>query len=234
MTGRGRSRSSYVMEMIQNAEDATLLALGQHVGYEHSSSRPQVGPAFWRSGYFRLFIAHLADHRALAGDLQRELFGFAISSFVAHNDIEPTREWQDEIESALASCDGLLALLHPGFHESNWTDQEIGYAMGRGVLPVALRCGQDPYGFIGRFQAMQGHGKEAATVARELFAVLRSHRQTRQRMAESLVTRLEHSDTFAGAKASMDLLDDVQYWDAALTSRVRTAVRSNGQVRDAW
>jgi len=231
---QGNDRVAYVMNMIEAATDAILLSLGQHVGYEHQSDRPQVEPDFWRPGYFRLFVTHLAAERAFATQLQAELFSLGISSFVAHNDIEPTREWQDEIEAALASCDSLLALLHPSFHASNWTDQEVGYVMGRGLLIVAVKYGQDPYGFIGRFQALQGQGKDAKTLAREVLDILCSHRQTRKRMAESLVTLLERSDTYAGAKASMDLLDQAQYWDAALTSRLRSAVLSNGQVHDAW
>jgi hypothetical protein len=34
-------------------------------------------------------------------------------------DIEPTRKWQDEIELALSTADALVAMLTPGFHESD-------------------------------------------------------------------------------------------------------------------
>ena len=99
----------------------------------------------------RIFISHLAVKRKFATELKSSFSKFLISSFVAHDDIEPTREWQDEIEGALASCDVLVALLHPEFHTSNWTDQEIGFALGRGVPTFAVQLGTDPYGFIGRF-----------------------------------------------------------------------------------
>jgi nucleoside 2-deoxyribosyltransferase len=56
--------------------------------------------------------------------------------------IEPTKEWQNEIEAALSTCDALVALLHPGFHVSMWTDQEIGYAMGRGIPVYSVGFGQ--------------------------------------------------------------------------------------------
>jgi hypothetical protein len=110
----------------------------------------------------RLFVTHLATYRAFAGELQEALLPLGISCFVAHNDIEPTLEWQAQIETALATCDALVALLHAKFHESKWTDQEIGFAMGRGVPACTVRLGETPYGFIGRFQAFNGNGKEAA------------------------------------------------------------------------
>jgi hypothetical protein len=47
-----------------------------------------------------------------------------------------------------------VALMTEGFHDSVWTDQEVGYAVARGVPIVAVRLGKDPYGFIGKFQAL--------------------------------------------------------------------------------
>src|SRR5207253_879179 len=105
---------------------------------------PGIEPSFWRPDMLRLFITHLASHRAFAGQLQELLLDYGISSFVAHNDIEPTLEWQVQIETALATCDALVALLHDKFHASYWTDQEIGFAMGRRVPTFAVKFGETP------------------------------------------------------------------------------------------
>ena len=224
---------AYVLRMIEDGDDDVLLSLGRHLGYE-LASRPEVGqPTFWKSGYFRLFVSHLAEHRLFAAALQDKLLRLGVSSFVAHNDIEPTREWQDEIEAALATCDGMLVLLHPGFHESKWTDQEIGYAMGRQVLIVAARFGTDPYGFIGRFQGMNGNGKTDRTLARELFDILRQHETTRARTAEAVGALFCQSDSFAEAKDNMKLLEETTHWSASLSDRVRSASTSNRQISDA-
>jgi hypothetical protein len=56
--------------------------------------------------------------------------------------------------SLLASMDAFVALLTEKFHTSEWTDQEVGYALGRGVPLIAVKLGADPYGFIGKFQAL--------------------------------------------------------------------------------
>jgi hypothetical protein len=80
---------------------------------------------------------------------------------VAHEDIHPTQEWQDEIENALSSMDAFVAVLTPDFHESFFTDQEVGFALARGVPMIALKLGRDPYGFIGKFQALTCSWEEA-------------------------------------------------------------------------
>jgi hypothetical protein len=93
----------------------------------------------WPDGRFRLFLSHLAKHKAGVSKLKDELEQFGISAFVAHEAIKPSLEWQREIELALRSMHALVALITPEFHASNWTDQEIGWAFGRGVLVVPVR-----------------------------------------------------------------------------------------------
>ncbi|MGA2297947.1 MAG: toll/interleukin-1 receptor domain-containing protein [FCB group bacterium] len=103
---------------------------------------------------FRLFISHLNSFKIETTKLKENLNKYNVSSFVAHVDIEPTKVWQDEIENALFSADALLALMTEKFHESKWTDQEIGVAIGRRIPIIAIRLGTDPYGFIGKYQAL--------------------------------------------------------------------------------
>ena len=228
------SKDAYVLEMIERAEDDVLLDLGRHVGFQLHDSPPRVEPPFWRKGMFRLFVTHLATYRELAAELQEALLRYGISAFVAHNDIEPTQEWQAQIETALATCDAVVALLHPGFHESNWTDQELGFGMGRGVPVFSVRFGQDPYGFIGRFQAFKGDGKSATQLARELFEAYRKNKETQARMADILLGLFEESISFASAKANMDYLEELEVWDPSFSARIQAAVKSNSQVGDAW
>jgi hypothetical protein len=183
---------------------------------------------------FRLFVSHLASERKLAGQLQEALLLYGISAFVAHNDIEPTLEWQSQIEAALATADSLVALLHPKFHESKWTDQEIGFAMGHGLPVFAVRFGQDPYGFIGRFQAFKGGKKTPAELAEELFDAYRKNKQTQKRMGEVLVTLFEESNSFSYAKRRIGYLEELEVWDASFVPRIKSAVKSNSQVSGSW
>lgn len=229
------NKYAYVLEMCKSAPDDTLIELSQHVGYILEEA-PKVGidPPFWRKRMFRLFISHLSSEKVFAAELQEALLNYGISGFVAHNDIEPTLEWQTQIETALATADSLVALLHPAFHKSNWTDQEIGFAMGRGLPVFAVRFGQDPYGFIGRFQGFTGGGKTADALAKELFDSYRNNKQTQKRMAEVLVNLFEDSGSFASAKTRIGYLEDLESWDPAFVPRLEAMVESNSQISGSW
>jgi hypothetical protein len=220
--------------MVEDGSDEQLVALSEHLGFELHPDRPIVEPSFWRHDYLRLFITHLAKHKEYAGTLQERSLSYGISGFVAHKDIEPTKEWQDEILLGLRTADALVALLHPGFHESKWTDQEIGVAMGRSIPVVSVSLGETPYGFIGRQQAVNGSNKDEGTIAAELAEILRLHKQTRKRMAIATVRRFEESDSFAEAKANMGAMEKLEYWDNRLGSRVSKAVTENGQIEASW
>jgi TIR domain len=228
-------KNAYILRMTMDAPDPSLIELAQHVGFFlEEGPKTGVEPPFWRKRMFRLFISHLSPEKVFAAELQEALLHYGITSFVAHNDIEPTLEWQAQIETALSTADSLVALLHPKFHQSDWTDQEIGFAMGRGLPVFAVRFGQDPYGFIGRFQGFAGMGKEPAVVARELFDAYRKNKQSQRRMAEALVSFFEDSNSFAAARARIGYLEELNMWESGFSSRIESAVKGNSQVSGSW
>ena len=123
---------------------------------------PEASRRIWEDDCFRVFLSHKSEVKKETAELKDGLRSYGVSSFVAHNDIRPTKAWQDEIENALASMDGFVALMTEDFHDSDWTDQEVGFAFARGVPIVAVRLGKDPYGFIGKFQALSSNWLSAA------------------------------------------------------------------------
>ena len=232
---QGGNKNTYVIEMSKGANDNVLIELAQHVGFLFEEvPKPGIDPPFWRKRMFRLFITHLSLEKILAAQLQEALLAYGISGFVAHNDIEPTLEWQTQIETALATADSLVALLHPAFHASNWTDQEIGFAMGRGLPVFAVRFGQDPYGFIGRFQGFVGGGKAPDVLARELFDAYRKNKQSQKRMGEVLLNLFEDSISFVAAKASIGYLEQIEVWDSSFVPRLEAAAEANSQISGSW
>ena len=124
---------------------------GQHTSRPRASCRLPVAECFAQgrspvlaTGDAGALPHAFGDPPAACCRVQEALWAYSISAFVAHNDIEPTQEWQTEIETALATCHALVAMLRAGFHGSNWTDQEVGFAMGRGVPVFSVRFGEIP------------------------------------------------------------------------------------------
>jgi hypothetical protein len=165
---------------------------------------------FWEPFHYKLFLSHLSAFKTTTGLLQSALKKFGISAFVAHVDIEPTREWLDEIEAGLLSMDALAAILMPGFKESNWTDQEVGFAVGRGVLVIPIMRGLEPYGFISKYQGLNSKGKSVSDVAIEIFRILATSPKTRTRMLSCLTETTLQSKTEAEAIEKLAFLNSVK------------------------
>jgi hypothetical protein len=61
---------------------------------------PEAERRIWSNEGFRLFLSHKSEVKKEAAELKERLHLFGISCFVAHEDIHPTKAWQDEIENA--------------------------------------------------------------------------------------------------------------------------------------
>ncbi|MBD3250012.1 MAG: TIR domain-containing protein [Candidatus Pacebacteria bacterium] len=181
------SKWVYVKDVLKDVNENVVLTIAEELEIEHS----QLGAdskvtGNWKVNHFRLFISHLSRYKKKVTHLQKALYQYGISGFVAHKDIRPTAEWQDEIESSLLTMDALVAILTPRFNESNWTDHEVGAAIGRGKFVIPLDKGLKPYGFIAKYQTVPTKGKTVQQVATELFELLISNSKTKFRMTESL------------------------------------------------
>jgi hypothetical protein len=179
------SKYVYVKEVLPSTSEDIIINIAEELGLKHSFTVSSISlanktePTFWKPGYFKLFLSHLATFKKTTASLKNALESYGISSFVAHEDIEPTKEWQTEIENGLFTMDALCAVLMPGFNLSHWTDQEIGVAIGRNLLVLPIRKGLDPYGFIGKYQGFQAEGKSVGEVASVIFDIISSHAKTK-------------------------------------------------------
>jgi len=110
----------------------------------------------WTSDGLRLFVSHRDRHKAEAKQLAIELNKYGISSFVAHESIQPMTVWKNEILKSLRTMDACLCYITNDFYESEWTNQEIGFALNKGV-PIYLYSVDktDPKGFKLDIQAIK-------------------------------------------------------------------------------
>jgi hypothetical protein len=141
---------------------------------------------FWVEGYLKMFISHLSSNKVRMSAMKGKLANWGISAFVAHEDIQATREWRDEVEAGLETMEVLVAVVEPGFKESDWCVQEVGFALGKKIEIIPLRAGLDPFGFFGKFQGIQIKGKHPQAVSDELAQTLLKKPQHRERLLLSM------------------------------------------------
>jgi len=226
---------SYILASMREASDDQLHGIAAHLGVGVDPAGPSTEglPRFWAPEHFRLFITHRSEDKKRAAGLQTALKRYCISSFVAHADIEITKKWQDEIESALRTMDALLAIFSPDFRESEWTDQEVGFALGRGTLVVPLCVdGAIPHGFLRKHQGLLARGMSVDDVATAVFDTLRKSELTERPMVNALVGMFENSISYAAARDNMKLLEEVPALDQSQLKRIHDASEANGQIHD--
>jgi TIR domain len=226
----------YIIKMIESAKDDDLIELGQHFGIEIANvpAPSAKESAYWKDGHLRVFVSHLTIGKDQAAGVKEALASLGLSCFVAHNDIHPTAEWQTEIENALATCELLIALVQPDFVSSQWCDQEIGYALGRGIPVFTVKCGADPHGFVSRFQAFSGTDKTPHQIALEIFKGTLDHKKLHKRMADIVVNLFVTSSSFAVAKQRMDFVEQLSVWDSSYSSQITKALSENNQISGSW
>jgi len=169
------SKWVYSKAALRGAQTDMLLKIAQELDVDvpRSQSAAATPPRNWKNtALFRLFISHISKHKDKATRLKGCLAPYAISGFVAHEDIHPTLEWQREIERALYAMDAFIAIHTPGFSASFWTQQEVGFAVGRGVKIISFKMGEDPTGFISKHQVLARGQRTAEEIAKEIDALL--------------------------------------------------------------
>ena len=227
----GGSKWVYVKDLLATESNELILKIANELeidhGYSNSIIIKNFESSFWQTNHFRLFISHISEHKVVMSKLQKQLKDYGISAFVAHEDIEPTKEWLNEIEMALFSMDALAAVLTPNFDTSKWTDQEVGVAVGRDVLVIPIRKGMDPYGFIGKYQGLQGNGKTIGQVAQSLYEIVANHSKTKDAMASALVNQVVVSTDPSVAIKKLDLLRNVEALPVKHLEKIRDESKSN-------
>jgi len=186
---------------------------------------------YWLIDHFRVLISHVHTAKLQAGALREVLQRYAISAFVAHDDIDTSDEWREEILRSLMSMDAFVAILTPDFNSSKWTDQEVGIAVARDVLLIPINRGENPYGFLSKYQALLSKGLVAKDVAAQVFRTISTNPRTKGRMIESLTRTISAGSDVSEVLFRIEKLNGVEGVGADDWERVRENVAGNAVLR---
>ncbi len=186
--------------------------------------------SIWPHEGLKVFLSHKSTIKKQAGSLKDDLKGFGISCFVAHKDIKPTRPWEKDIERALCSMDVLVALMSKNFHASEWTDQEVGYALGRGVPVVAVKIGANgrvPYGFMGKAQALSCSSDALPT---ELIKIFIRYGV----VLDAYINAVGRCRSYDEGNGLAEVLPEIKRLTQVQAGNLVAAYNANGQIRGSY
>ena len=209
------------------------IALGSLMsGHRMTPSESEVR-RLWPKGRFRLFLSHVSSQIVVMDKLKIELELRGVSAFLSHSDIKPSLDWQDELERGLRSMQALAAIITPDFHASEWTDQEIGWALGRGVVVVPVRATAEEYGFPRKYQAVRGNLDEPAKLAASIVRTLLANEQTHGEMRRCLVHAFCESRSAQIAGLLGELMTEVEDFTDDEKTNLQTACTSHANAADS-
>ena len=188
----------------------------------------------WGNGAIRAFLSHVADDKIGATELKTSLARYGIGAFVAHEQIEVSRDWQIELKFALGTMDVLVALCTPGFNESSWANQEVGFAIGSGKPVIAIRNGADPSGFQTKYQAMSASDTSWDEVARDILRLLVRRDDFRDLVPSALADAFSKSRNFNESRVLLESLQEIETLTMEQAGEIVEAVNSNIQINSSY
>jgi len=178
----------------------------------------------------KIFISHSHHEKEMAGEIKSEVGRFGASAFVAHEDIRPTREWQDEIIENLKQCDVFLAILTSNFEKSEWTDQETGIAIALGKTIIPIKIDIPPYGFVGKYQALKWNVKQTVESMKGLLRELIERKTLNE---DNIIDAFAKSHSYRNAEYNTELLSMIPAFSKQQINTVIRAAITNNQIHHA-
>jgi hypothetical protein len=189
----------------------------------------------WKSG-FRLFLSHKSKYKIDLHKLREQLTIYGISAFVAHENNLRGKVWRKTILSGLSTCQALVAIVTPDFHDSEWTDQEIGFALGRSIPVLPVCIGADPKGFLGDIQGARCNFENIAETAHTITSSLLEDERIQRQLQSGIIHNLEkvgftdHGTGYANAGRCIDLLHSYDNYSTSEIEIMIKACESNSQL----
>lgn len=163
--------------------------------------------------------------------MKKALASLGVDAFMAHDDIQVSQHWRDRILEELRRMQVFVPLLSVNFKTSDWTAQEVGFAMSRPevlIVPASLD-GTVPSGFLGAYQARKLDEEVNPSFFRDAVAA-----RFPRAVIGALIDALDGAGGYRHAEALFrPLLPHLSELTAAEATRIAEIAAGNAQIWDA-
>ncbi len=178
---------------------------------------------------FKVFVSHSSKDVSYATFIKTYLsYNFQMDAFVAHEDIEPSTEWVDEILKVIMSkeCGIFISLISQNYKRSEWCNQEAGiaYSLKKKIIPIKLsikdmgeRGELTKNGFMNKYQLLkwqsygsyENHDRDK-TNAHNFAILLRAFYKQRIVDFDQLISSVGTSYTWWDAQEKLSLILELE------------------------
>lgn len=182
----------------------------------------------------KIFLSYSHLDKNLAGKIKEHLRQYGVKVFLAHDDIEPSTEWAENILEELRTCDVFMPILTKHFNESNWTDQETGCAVILRKLIVPLKGDVDPHGFISRYQARSLDKTEIEKCLSRVMKALAQKPRIGVLLKDSLIKVFGSSECYDDAKHNAERLLSLREFTLKQVREIVSHTIHNNQIHECF
>ncbi|KAF5422735.1 MAG: TIR domain-containing protein [Candidatus Methanocomedens sp.] len=196
----------------------------------------------------RLFLSYSHKDKRIAGAIKEAFNHYGMEAFLAHEDIQVGQEWRNTILNNLKQFDVFVPVISKNFTDSNWTDQEVGFAICQEkiIVPISID-GQMPYGFLEMIQTItkfecwehkkNQYSSEIILDCKErVFEVIRifaSKTELKENLKDSLIRSLSNIFSYANAEKHFEILNSLQPFSKEQINEIINQSIENNQIYPA-
>tara|TARA_R110002096_G_scaffold416576_2_gene619212 strand:+ start:22726 stop:23436 length:711 start_codon:yes stop_codon:yes gene_type:complete len=188
------SKRLYSQDRLKGVEIAEIVKIAKELDIDTDNVIKEPPKNWENTSSVKAFISHTSKDKANAKKLRDALKGYNVDGFVAHEDIKPSEEWQEEIRKALNSMDIFISMHTTGFSGRIWCQQEIGYAAARNIKMIPIKFDEDPEGFIAKIQALTRGKKTASDIASDIVNILKNDDKTKELYSKRIESSITDDD----------------------------------------
>lgn len=177
------------------------------------------------------FMSYQTENRAVAARVSDLLATLGIQAFMAHEHIEVSMQWRDEILRQIGLADLFVPILSQHYYQSIWCKQESGIAAFRRITLIPLSIdGSIPQGAISHIQSTR-IDPNAPTYANIFPGLALNHVAF---LISAIIQMIAQSHSYRNAESNFDLIAPYlnRATDAQIVELLTVSFR-NSQVYDA-
>lgn len=182
-----------------------------------------------------VFLSYHTKQKDMAKTIKEklELIGFQV--FMAPDDIQGGSKFLSVMYDKIKNCQAFLALVSKDYPNSEYSDHEVGIALGfeKPVLPICIDE-QIPYGFLREYHCVCSAGMSIEQKIQEIADTVMTLTDTGKEYMDLLIHNLENAGSFVDANHWSKKLSKYSVFTSEHIARIANARLHNSQIYNSF
>lgn len=193
----------------------------------------------------KLFLSYSYKDKRIASAIKEAFEHYGMDAFLAHENIDVGKQWRVVILDNLKKFDVFVPIVSENFTDSEWTDQEVGFAICQEKLIVPITIdNQVPHGFlemlqrITKFECSECEKNynpselilDCKKSVFEIIRIIASKTELKKNLADSLIRSLSNIFTYANAENHFEILNSLQPFSEDQINEIINQSIQNNQI----